>query len=63
MKSVPADSHERARRILRPANLQRALPGYGLYEGVLGNGQAYAVINIMGRVWMNGTNDPFESIE
>jgi 2',3'-cyclic-nucleotide 2'-phosphodiesterase len=65
MKSVPADSHERARRILRPANLQHGLPGYGLYEGVIADGPnqgtPYAVVNLMGRVFLNGTNDPFHA--
>ena len=66
LKSVPADSHARARRILRPSNLQAGLPGYGLYEGKIASGPdagtPYAVINIMGRVMMNGTNDPFNEI-
>jgi metallophosphoesterase (TIGR00282 family) len=61
MRSVPADSHERARRVLRPANLLDGLPGYGVYEGTLASGQTYAVINLMGRVFMNGTNDPFHA--
>ena len=65
MKSVPADSHERARRVLRPANLQHGLPGYGVYEGVLQHGPdqglPFAVVNLMGRVFMNGTNDPFHA--
>ena len=65
MKSVPADSHERARRVLRPANLQHGLPGYGVYEGVIEDGEnigtPYAVVNLMGRVFMNGTNDPFNA--
>ncbi len=63
MRSVPEDSHERARRILRPANLQHGVPGYGVYEGALANGQTYAVVNLMGRVFMNGTNDPFHKID
>ena len=66
MKSVPADSHERARRILRPANLQKGLPGHGFYEGTIASGpdqgQPYAVVNVMGRVFMNGTNDPFHAV-
>ena len=62
LKSVPADSHERPRRILRPSNLQHGLPGYGVYEGKLASGQTYAVVNLMGRVFMNGTNDPFHHI-
>jgi metallophosphoesterase (TIGR00282 family) len=65
MKSAPADSHERARRVLRPANLQAGLPGYGAYEGVIEDGEnigvPYAVVNLMGRVFMNGTNDPFHA--
>jgi metallophosphoesterase (TIGR00282 family) len=61
MKSVPANSHERARRVLRPANLQHGLPGYGVYEGTLADGQTYAVVNLMGRVFLNGTNDPFNA--
>jgi metallophosphoesterase (TIGR00282 family) len=63
MKSVPADSHEYPRRILRPANLQHGLPGYGVYEGTIASGPnqgvPYAVLNLMGRVFMNATNDPF----
>ena len=65
MKSVPADSHERARRILRPANLQKGLPGYGVYQGTVARGpnagEPYAVLNLMGRVFLNGTNDPFHA--
>ena len=66
MKSAPADSHIRARRVLRPANLQHGLPGYGVYEGTIAAGpdagKPYAVINLMGRVFMNGTNDPFHAV-
>jgi metallophosphoesterase (TIGR00282 family) len=65
LKSAPAESHDRARRVLRPANLQHGLPGYGVYEGAIAHGQdegtPYAVLNLMGRVMMNGTNDPFNS--
>jgi len=55
------------RRILRPANLQHGLPGYGVYEGTIANGPdkglPYAVLNLMGRVFMNGTNDPFRAAD
>ena len=34
LASVPADSQDRARRMLRPANMQPGLPGYGVYEGI-----------------------------
>src|SRR6202012_4266153 len=37
MKSVPDSSHERPRRVLRPANFQPNLPGYGIYEGTTQN--------------------------
>ena len=63
MKSVPAGSQERARRVLRPANLQEGLPGYGVFEGTTRGGVDYAVVQLMGRVFMNGTNDPFHAIE
>jgi metallophosphoesterase (TIGR00282 family) len=62
MNSVPADSHARPRRILRPANLMPRLPGYGVYEGTTQGGVDYAVINLMGRVFMAGTNDPFHFV-
>jgi 2',3'-cyclic-nucleotide 2'-phosphodiesterase len=65
MKSAPAESHDRPRRILRPANLQHGLPGYGVYEGSLPDGSEkglpYAVVNLMGKVFMNATNDPFNA--
>ena len=62
MNSVHSDSHDRPRRVLRPANLQPGLPGYGVYEGTTEGGVGYAVIDLMGRVFMNGTNDPFHSV-
>jgi calcineurin-like phosphoesterase len=65
LASVPADSHARARRILRPANMQPGLPGYGVYEGTIADGPnkglPYAVLNLMGKVFMSGTNDPFHA--
>ncbi len=61
MNSVPADSQDRARRVLRPANLAPGLPGYGVFEGVTTGGVDYAVINLMGRVFMANTNDPFHA--
>jgi metallophosphoesterase (TIGR00282 family) len=62
MYSAPADSDERARRILRPANFQPGLPGFGVYEGTTKGGVDYAVIDLMGRVFMSGTNDPFHFV-
>jgi hypothetical protein len=61
--SAPAASHERPRRVLRPANFQPGLPGYGVYEGTTQGGVAYAVVELMGRVFMNATNDPFHAAD
>jgi hypothetical protein len=63
LKSVPADSHARPRRVLRPANLQPGLPGYGVYEGTTESGVAYAVVQLQGCVFMNTTNDPFHAAD
>jgi hypothetical protein len=63
MNSAAVESQERARRVLRPANLQPGLPGYGVFEGTTRGGVPYAVINLMGRVFMNGTNDPFHAAD
>jgi metallophosphoesterase (TIGR00282 family) len=60
---VPAESHDRPRRILRPANFPPSTPGYGLYEGTLPTGQEYAVINLQGRVFMASNDDPFRKID
>ena len=56
---VPADSHVRGRRVLRPANYAHGTPGFGVYQGNLPNGPAYAVINLQGRVFMGSSDDPF----
>ena len=63
MNSAPAESDARARRVLRPANMQRGLPGYGVFEGTTRGGVPFAVLNLMGRVYLNGTNDPFEAAD
>ena len=62
LNAAPAESHERARRVLRPANFQPGLPGYGVYEGTTQSGVDYAVIDLQGCVFMNTTNDPFHAI-
>jgi metallophosphoesterase (TIGR00282 family) len=59
LKSVPADSHERPRRVIRPANYAPGSPGHGWYQGTLPTGDAYAVINLQGRVFMANNEDPF----
>jgi len=63
MTSATPDSRERARRVLRPVNLLRGTPGYGVFEGTTASGIDFAVVDLMGRVYMNGTNDPFEAID
>ena len=60
---VPADSHGRGRRIIRPANYAVTTPGFGVYEGELPTGQAYAVINLQGRVFMSSCDDPFRKAD
>jgi len=61
--TVPAASHERGRRILRPANYAVGTPGFGVYEGSLADGQTYAVINLQGRVFMSSCDDPFRKAD
>jgi metallophosphoesterase (TIGR00282 family) len=61
--TVPEDSHERSRRILRPANYAVGTPGYGAYEGELPTGQPYAVLNLQGRVFMSSCDDPFRKAD
>ncbi|MGH7226480.1 MAG: TIGR00282 family metallophosphoesterase, partial [Gemmataceae bacterium] len=60
---VPADSHGRGRRVLRPANYAHGTPGFGFYQGSLPNGPDYAVINLQGRVFMSSCDDPFRKAD
>jgi metallophosphoesterase (TIGR00282 family) len=61
--AVPADSHVRGRRILRPANYAVGTPGFGVYQGELPTGQEYAVMNLQGRVFMSSCDDPFRKAD
>ena len=61
--TVPANSHERGRRILRPANYAAGTPGFGAYQGELPTGQSYAVLNLQGRVFMSSCDDPFRKAD
>ena len=61
--TVPADSHTRGRRVLRPANYAVGTPGFGLYQGELPTGQTYAVMNLQGRVFMSSCDDPFRKAD
>ena len=62
LTSVPEDSQERPRRVLRPANFEPGVPGYGVFESVTESGVEYAVIDLMGKVFMSGTNNPFNAV-
>jgi metallophosphoesterase (TIGR00282 family) len=61
--STPPDGHDRPRRVLRPANFQPGLPGWGFYEGTTQGGMEYAVIDLQGRVFMNTANDAFQAVD
>jgi len=61
--TVPAESHVRGRRVLRPANYAVGTPGFGFYEGELPTGQTYAVMNLQGRVFMSSCDDPFRKAD
>ena len=63
LTSASADSQERPRRVLRPANMAPGLPGYGVFQGTTRSGVDYAVIDLMGRVFMSGTDDPFHAVQ
>ena len=63
MQSAPEDSHDRPRRVLRPANYVAGTPGFGVYQGELPSGQTYAVINLQGRIFMANLEDPFRTAD
>lgn len=63
LQSAGPDSHDRARRILRPANYAPGTPGYGVYQGALPSGESYAVISLQGRVFMANNEDPFRKAD
>jgi metallophosphoesterase (TIGR00282 family) len=63
LNSVPAESQDRPRRVLRPANFQPGLPGHGVFEGTTRGGVDFAVVDLQGRVFMNSTNDPFHAAD
>jgi metallophosphoesterase (TIGR00282 family) len=61
--TVPANSHVRGRRVLRPANYAVGTPGFGVYEGELPTGQSYAVMDLQCRVFMSSCDDPFRKAD
>ncbi len=51
-----------ARRVLRPANYPKDLPGWGMYQGQKGK-IPYAVLNLQGRIFMASNDDPFRTAD
>src|ERR1700754_4865060 len=49
-------------RLVRPANYPPNTPGSGFWTGDI-NGTQVAVINVMGRVFMPPSDDPFRSVD
>ncbi len=50
-------------RVLRPANYPAGVPGYGVWTGTARNGARVGVVNLMGRVFMHGVDDPFRAAD
>jgi metallophosphoesterase (TIGR00282 family) len=46
-------------KLLRPANFPAGAPGRGSYVGQTRSGEPIAVINVMGRIFMQPLDDPF----
>jgi 2',3'-cyclic-nucleotide 2'-phosphodiesterase len=54
---------DREPRILRPANLAAAAPGHGLTVAPAADGTAVAVINLLGRLYLDAAVSPFDVAE
>lgn len=54
---------ERQPRLLRPANFPAGTPGAGVWVGTARNGTHVAVLNLIGRVFMNPADDPFRKVD
>src|SRR5579863_77866 len=63
MNTAAPYTHDRARRIIRPANFPPGTPGYGFYEGKTAGGVDYAVLQLQGRVFMTPIDDPFRTAD
>jgi 2',3'-cyclic-nucleotide 2'-phosphodiesterase len=63
LNSAGPESHDRPRRVLRPANYANGVPGYGVFEGVTAGGVPYAVVQLQGRVFMTPIDDPFHAAD
>jgi len=49
-------------RMIRPANFPEGTPGLGRHVARAANGVPVAVINVMGRIFMNPLDDPFRVV-
>ncbi len=49
-------------RLIRPANYPPGTPGNGFWSGMIGN-VSVAVLNLMGRVFMPPSDDPFRTVD
>jgi 2',3'-cyclic-nucleotide 2'-phosphodiesterase len=49
--------------VLRPLNYPKNTPGAGFYIHPLRNGQRLAVLNVMGRLYMDALDDPFAAVD
>jgi hypothetical protein len=61
-KKEAIDYVARQPRLLRPANYPPGTPGSGLWQGQIGETKV-AVINLMGRVFMPPSDDPFRIVD
>ncbi len=50
-------------RALRPANYPPGVPGNGFWRGKARNGARVSIINLQGRVFMGGLDDPFRTAD
>ncbi|MSP50396.1 MAG: YmdB family metallophosphoesterase [Alphaproteobacteria bacterium] len=54
---------DRDPRLLRPRNYPAGTPGRGAHEYALADGRRVLVVNVMGRLFMDALDDPFQSVE
>jgi len=50
-------------RLLRPSNYPEGTPGQGMIKYQLGNGREILILNLMGRLFMDPLDDPFNAAE
>ena len=50
-------------RLLRPANYPPGVPGGGMWLGNARNGARVGVVNLMGKVFLQGVDDPFRAAD